>query len=86
LESRASKAITLEKEDCLWDSKKVSAELGRSLPWINQKLIKSGEFTRFNLAPSSNPKSIKNYFLAREIIEAFPELIEIAKHEGDLDD
>lgn len=78
LETRASKSVILNQDDILWTSEQVSQALGRSLPWINQKIIKPESFTRFNLAPSQNPKSNKNYFLAREIEQAFPELIHLA--------
>lgn len=63
--------------DKLIDTNTVSKLLGRSSTWIWSNITKDTRFTKIDLSPSGGSANPRNYFIEREIKEAFPQLINI---------
>lgn len=77
--SRASNPEALKPKDSIMSGARLLELTNRSKGWLWANVIKTGKLTRVNLSPDPKSNKLVNFFIEREVYEAFGDLIEVTE-------
>ena len=81
LAGRSTSPDSLKPDDKIISGARLLGMTNRSKGWLWLNVIKPKALTRINLSPDPTSNKLINYFIEREVYEAFGDLIEVAKGE-----
>lgn len=78
LDGRATNKEAIKPDDTIISGARFLELTGRSKGWLWLNVIKPKTLTRINLSPDPESNKLVNFFIEREVYEAYGDLIEVA--------